>query len=65
MHVKMKTLVDVPYGFYCEKCGAKRISNGRNYCVITGLFLERTPQGRCLKTEECFKEIKSHLAKGE
>ena len=64
MRVKMKKLVNVPYGYYCEKCSAKKISNERPYCVITGLFLQQTPQGKCLKTDECFKEIKLHLKNG-
>ena len=65
MIVKMKTRVDVPYGYYCDKCRAAETSKSGNcYCKITGRRLQITPRGRTLKTDECFSETKAHLMNG-
>lgn len=66
MIVKMKTRVDVPYGYYCDKCRAVDDETSKTYCYckITGRRLQLTPHGRLLKTDECFREIKSHLMNG-
>lgn len=65
MIVKMKTRVDVPYGYYCDKCSAtETLKSGICYCKITGQRLQTTPCGRMLKTDECFSETKAHLMNG-
>lgn len=66
MIVKMKTRVDVPYGYYCDKCNAVDDTTSKKicYCSITKRRLQLTPSGRLLKTDECFSEIKQCLMTG-
>ena len=64
MRTKPKVDVYVPHGFYCGKCYRTEMHGDRFYCQVYGGQLDRTPDGRLLKSESCLLACRKALQEG-